>query len=274
MTCLSVDIRQKTYGNGCCAIENLALTAQSGEFVAVMGPSGAGKTTLLNLVAGLDRVMEGCITFSSGPALQGRPRTGFMFQEPRLMPWLTVQQNLALVLAPPSSPPLTTPLPELLTRVGVEGCADLYPGQLSGGMQRRVALLRAFIVEPELLLMDEPFQSLDAPTAQQLRTLLQDLWQRRHPTVLFVTHSLREALSLADRVLFFSPRPSRVILDIPIPLKGLRTIEDPSVQRLHESLLNQYPQLLGGCLSEPQASSASGVALAALKVPGDSLFFV
>lgn len=273
MTGLSVDIRKKTYGNGCCAIENLALTAQPGEFVAVMGPSGAGKTTLLNLVAGLDQVMEGCIAFSAGSALQGRPRTSFMFQEPRLMPWLTVQQNLALVLAPPSCPPLTTPLPELLTRVGLEGCADLYPGQLSGGMQRRVALLRAFIVEPELLLMDEPFQSLDAPTAQQLRTLLQDLWQRWHPTVLFVTHSLREALSLADRVLFFSPRPSRVILDIPIPLKGLRTIEDPSVQRLHESLLNQYPQLLGGCLSEPQASSASGVALAALKVPGDSLFF-
>jgi ABC-type nitrate/sulfonate/bicarbonate transport system ATPase subunit len=254
MTGLSVDIRKKTYGNGCCAIENLAFRAQPGEFVAVMGPSGAGKTTLLNLVAGLDRMMEGRITFQSGPSLQVRPRTGFMFQEPRLMPWLTVQQNLALVLAPPACPPLTTSLPELLTQVGLEGCGELYPSQLSGGMQRRVALLRAFIVEPELLLMDEPFQSLDAPTAQQLRTLLQDLWQRQHPTVLFVTHSLREALSLADRVLFFSPRPSRVILDIPIPLKGPRTIEDPSVQHLHASLLNQYPQLLGGCLSAPRPS--------------------
>lgn len=254
MTGLNVDIRKKTYGNGCRAIENLAFSVRPGEFVALMGPSGAGKTTLLNLVAGLDRVMEGCIGFQAGSNLQARPRTGFMFQEPRLMPWLTVQQNLALVLAPPSCPPLTMPLTALLARVGLEGCADLYPNQLSGGMQRRVALLRAFIVEPELLLMDEPFQSLDAPTAQQLRTLLQELWQRRNPTVLFVTHSLREALSLADRVLFVSSRPSRVILDIPNPLHGLRTIEDPSVQLLHASLLDQYPQLLGGCIVAPGAS--------------------
>lgn len=255
MTCLNVDIRRKTYGNGCSAIEHLAFGANSGEFIALMGPSGAGKTTLLNLVAGLDRVMDGSITFQPGSDSQVRPRTGFMFQEPRLLPWLTVLQNLALVLPACTAPRI--PLPELLTRVGLERCGQLYPCQLSGGMQRRVALLRAFIVEPELLLMDEPFQSLDAPTAQQLRTLLQDLWQRRSPTVLFVTHSLREALSLADRVLFFSPRPARIILDVPIPLKGLRTIDDPSVQHLHASLLNQYPQLLGGCMGASKSPRQS-----------------
>ena len=116
-------------------------------------------------------------------------------------------------------------------------------------MQRRVALLRAFIVEPDLLLMDEPFMSLDAPTAHQLRLLLQDLWQRNHPTVLFVTHSLREAISLADRILFLSGQPSRVILDLKIGLQHPRTIEDMAVQKLHESLLNQYPQLLGGLIA-------------------------
>ena len=113
-------------------------------------------------------------------------------------------------------------------------------------MQRRVALLRAFIVEPELLLMDEPFQSLDTPTANQLRILLQELWRRTRPTVLFVTHSLREALSLADRILFLSAQPSRVILDIPVNLPHPRSIDDLSVQKLHASLLDQYPQLLKG----------------------------
>jgi NitT/TauT family transport system ATP-binding protein len=122
----------------------------------------------------------------------------------------------------------------------------MFPNQLSGGMQRRVALLRSFIVTPELLLMDEPFQSLDAPTANQLIVLLQGLWQRTRPTVLFVTHNLREALCLADRILFLSARPSRIILDIPVNLKHPRTIENLSVQNLHKSLMNEYPRLLEG----------------------------
>jgi NitT/TauT family transport system ATP-binding protein len=113
-------------------------------------------------------------------------------------------------------------------------------------MQRRVALLRAFIVEPDLLLMDEPFQALDAPTAEQLRLLLQELWQRTGPTVLFVTHSLREAICLADRILFLSPRPSQVILELPIKLPHPRRIEDAAVHEFHEGLLRQYPDLLGG----------------------------
>ncbi|MEO6354814.1 MAG: ABC transporter ATP-binding protein [Burkholderiaceae bacterium] len=248
---LSVDIRSKAYPNGCCAIENLTFAAQSGEFVAIVGPSGAGKTTLLKLIAGLDREFDGSIAFHSEAAAQARPRIGFMFQEPRLMPWLTVQQNLELVLAPTARAHLrpSIPLQDLLAQVGLPDCAALFPGQLSGGMQRRVALLRAFIVEPDVLLMDEPFQSLDAPTADQLRILLHALWQRTRPTVLFVTHSLREALSLADRVLFLSARPSRVILDLPVDLQHPRTVEDVSVQQLHAALLGQYPQLLGGLIA-------------------------
>jgi len=259
MTFLSVDVRKKTYANGCCAIENLSFSAQAGEFVAIVGPSGAGKTSLLNLIAGLDQEMQGSIDCSLGPQRQGQPRISFMFQEPRLMPWLSVRQNLEMVITPEVQLKQRTPLPDLLALVGLPGCGDLFPGQLSGGMQRRVALLRAFIVEPDLLLMDEPFQSLDAPTAHQLRLLLQDLWQRTRPTVLFVTHSRREAISLADRILFLSGQPSKVILDLPVELQHPRTIEDSAVQKLHEHLLNQYPQLLGGQLASV-ASAKENVA--------------
>ena len=255
MTVLSVAIRKKIYANDCCAIENLKFTVQPGEFVAIVGPSGAGKTTLLNLIAGLDTEMEGSISFHTGQERRAHPRTSFMFQEPRLLPWLTVQQNLELVLAPQRRAHPATPVTDLLAQVGLTGCAALFPGQLSGGMQRRVALLRAFIIEPNLLLMDEPFQSLDAPTADQLRGLLQCLWQRTHPTVLFVTHSLREAISLADRILFLSGQPSRVILDLAVDLAHPRNIEDLSVQKLHESLMGQHPQLLAGQITPSQERS-------------------
>ena len=256
MTPLTVNIREKVYANGTCAIENLAFSARPGEFVAIVGPSGAGKTTLLKLIAGLDRQLDGAISYDAceraSQVQPASPRTGFMFQEPRLMPWLTVQQNLELVLAPQSDAQQTVPdsaqLQDLLAQVGLQHSGPLFPGQLSGGMQRRVALLRAFIIAPDLLLMDEPFQSLDAPTADQLRGLLQDLWQRTRPTVLFVTHSLREALSLADRILFLSARPSRIIYDYAVDLPRPRTIEDLNVQKLHESLLEQSPQLLEGLM--------------------------
>lgn len=249
MTLLTVDIRKKTYDNGCCAIEDLSFFAQAGEFIAIVGPSGAGKTTLLNLISGLDQDMEGMVSFHCGQTRPADRKIGFMFQEARLMPWLTVQKNLELVLTAPSRGHQKRSLQEWLTLVGLQGCGEMFPGQLSGGMQRRIALLRAFIVEPELLLMDEPFQALDAPTANQLRILLQELWISTSPTVLFVTHSLREALSLADRVLFLSTQPSKVILNIPVDLKHPRTIDDACVQHLHDSLLKQHPKLLGGTIS-------------------------
>lgn len=263
MIAISVDIRRKVYPNGTCAIENLSFSAQPGEFVAIVGPSGAGKTTLLKLIAGLDQQLAGTITFNTGdsanPTQAVGPRTGFMFQEPRLIPWLTVQQNLELVLAPQTHAQAAVPdiaqLQDMLAQVGLQQCGPMFPNQLSGGMQRRVALLRAFIITPDLLLMDEPFQSLDAPTADQLRGLLQDLWQRTRPTVLFVTHSLREALSLADRILFLSARPSGIIFDYAVNLPRPRTIEDVSVQQLHEALLKQSPQLLEGLMLTSQENT-------------------
>ena len=241
MNMLSITVRAKCYSNGSCAIENLSFSARPGEFVAIVGPSGAGKSTLLKIISGLDTNFDGQLDFV------GQARVGFMFQEPRLMPWLTVAQNLALVDASATG----SRLHQALERVGLGDCSQLFPRQLSGGMQRRVALLRAFLMEPQLLLMDEPFQSLDDPTAEQLRAQLLSLWQATKPTVLFVTHNLQEALSLADRVLFLSAGPARVVLDVPVNLPGPRGLDSTGVHRLGQQLLADYPDLLKGRLACP-----------------------
>jgi NitT/TauT family transport system ATP-binding protein len=233
---LSVAIQRKHFANGKCAIRDLNFTAHSGEFLAIVGPSGAGKTTLLKIISGLDAAFEGQLQLPS------EGKVGFMFQEPRLMPWLTVAQNLSLVDKTTSG----TKLAQSLAKVGLKDCADLFPNQLSGGMQRRVALLRAFSVAPQLLLMDEPFQSLDAPTADQLRAHLLELCQDTQPTVLFVTHNLQEALALADRVLFLSAGPSHIALDLPLDLPRPRGVDSPAVQSLAQQLLQRYPDLLKG----------------------------
>jgi ABC-type nitrate/sulfonate/bicarbonate transport system ATPase subunit len=261
MISLAINVHSKVYPNGVCAIRNLSFNARPGEFVAIVGPSGAGKTTLLSLIAGLDAEMDGDISINAAQSLQ-RPKVGFMFQEPRLMPWLTVQQNIELVLRPYANTRNAEEdrarLQSLLKLVGLKDFAHMFPSQLSAGMNRRVALLRAFIIEPDLLLMDEPFQSLDAPTAEQLRILLLDLWERTSPTVVFVTHSLHEAISLADRILFLSARPSRVILEYIVPLSRPRALDSASVQQIHHQLLSRHPQLLEGVVAPAQPSAMVG----------------
>jgi NitT/TauT family transport system ATP-binding protein len=134
---------------------------------------------------------------------------------------------------------------------------NAFPGSLSGGMQRRVALARAFVIDPVLLLMDEPFVSLDAPTATRLRNMLLNLWQRCNTTVLFVTHDLREALSLADRVCFLSGAPGQLVLDLPIDLPRPRSADDPRILALQTNLLQQHPELLAGLASSKSAEEAS-----------------
>lgn len=158
------------------------------------------------------------------------------------MPWLTVLQNLQLV-RPKAA---TDELEEMLHSVGLAHCAAQYPHQLSGGMQRRVALARAFITAPQLLLLDEPFQSLDAPTAEALRQQLLALWQRCGCTVVFVTHQLSEAVALADRVLFLSEGPSHLLHDLAVALPRPRNVDAPDVQALCQQLLSQQPDLLRG----------------------------
>jgi ABC-type nitrate/sulfonate/bicarbonate transport system ATPase subunit len=256
---LRVDIRRKVYpGRSHPALADLRFTAAAGEILAIVGPSGAGKSTLLNIVAGLDRAVDGQVEIGGAPASgNGQPavRIGMMFQSSRLMPWLTVLDNVRLVLG--WDPRSTAQAQALIRDVGLEEVERAYPGQLSGGMQRRVALARAFAVRPRLLLLDEPLVSLDAPTASRLRRHLLDLWQETRPTVLYVTHELREALAVADRVLFLSEGPGRVVLELPVDIPRPREPGDPAVGVLHDRVLATHPELLAGQTGDGPAPAAS-----------------
>jgi ABC-type nitrate/sulfonate/bicarbonate transport system ATPase subunit len=205
-------------------LKDVSFAVEPGSFVVITGPSGCGKSTLLNIVAGLDKEYEGSVDFGNGAS----PNVAYVFQSPRLLPWRTVYENIALVL-PPGDPRLAN-IPELLERVGLKDAATAYPEMISLGMQRRVALARAFILEPEFLLMDEPFVSLDDPTAQSLRELLVELWSRRPTTVLFVTHDRAEAVMLATRILRLSGGNASIVEDIPIPLSVADRLNRDKVQ--------------------------------------------
>ena len=253
MSTLDIKIARKSYSrigqDPFAALSDLQFKVNEGEFVSVVGPSGCGKTTLLNLIGGLDSDLDGSILVN-GVAPEDGPMTGHMFQTPRLMPWLTVRDNVCLVQDQPASN--GNRADELLVEMGLADFADAYPAHLSGGMRRRVALARAFLNEPSLLLLDEPFLSLDAPVANHLRQMLLDLCGRRSATVLFVTHDLREALYLADRVLFMSGGPGTIVLDLPVYLSRPREPESEDVERLRISLLKDNPQLRAGLVEKKE----------------------
>ena len=203
------------------------LTLRAGEFVALTGPSGAGKTTLLRMLAGLDQDWTGSIDLGPDPSI------GFMFQEPRLMPWLTALENLRLVCADADA------ARHMLVDVGLEDAANKYPNQLSGGMQRRVALARSMLGQPKLLLMDEPFASLDRSTAQQCRQILLNCWMQHKTTILFVTHDMEEALQLADRVLVLQGAPATIADDIAIDIDRPRAMDTEPAQQLLSRLVQR-----------------------------------
>jgi sulfonate transport system ATP-binding protein len=194
-------------------LNNIAIDIEPRSFVVITGPSGCGKSTLLNIIAGLDRDYEGEVV-TGGPDTE----VGFIFQSPRLLPWRTVRQNIELAL--PDGDPRVGRIDEMLRHVGLEGFASQYPERLSLGMQRRAALARGFITEPDVLLMDEPFVSLDDPTAQGLRELLIGLWNRRPTTVIFVTHDRAEAVMLGTRILRMSGANATITQDETVRLSA------------------------------------------------------
>jgi ABC-type nitrate/sulfonate/bicarbonate transport system ATPase subunit len=205
-----VHIKGKFYraasGGRLHVLGELSIALANGEVAAIVGPSGCGKTTLLRIIVGLDHDFEGGVT------LPAHGRLGVVFQEPRLLPWRTVEQNLRLV-APQAS---AAALDALFATLGLAEHRRHYPGELSLGLARRVALARAFAVEPELLVLDEPFVSLDAALAARLRAEIVELVSRRPVTTLLVTHDVEEAIGLADRVLLLSASPARLVGDFPI----------------------------------------------------------
>ncbi len=185
-------------------LKDISIDIEPRSFVVLTGPSGSGKSTLLNIVAGLDQDYEGEIDLG-GPDVN----VGYIFQSPRLLPWRTVGENIALAL--PDGDSRHDRIEEMLRHVGLEGFSSQYPERLSLGMQRRAALARGFITEPDVLLMDEPFVSLDDPTAQGLRELLIGLWNRRPTTVIFITHDRTEAVMLGTRILRLSGANATIV---------------------------------------------------------------
>jgi len=224
-------------------LQDVSFEVPSGAVVAVVGPNGSGKSTLLRVMAGLLPVDRGEVTIDGRPVTDVDPRVGLVFQEPRLLPWRKAIDNVAfpLELVGVSGYERRRRALALLDLVGVVAFAEAYPGQLSGGMRQRVAIARALARDPHVLLLDEPFSALDALTRERFDSELLELWQRTGSTVVVVTHSIPEAVFLADEVVVLSPRPGRVIARVPVDLPRPRTAgtyADPAFARIAATIRN------------------------------------
>ncbi len=211
-------------------VQGLELDVPENGFVALFGPSGCGKTTILNLLAGLDLDFDGEVKRLDDEGM------AYVFQEPRLLPWLTVEDNLKLVLKGKTDDDHL--IDQWLLEMGLADVRQVYANRLSLGMARRVALARAFIIHPVLLLMDEPFVSLDEPTALRLQHLLLDTLKAHPAAVVFVTHSLREAITLADQIVFLSPSPTKVLRSIDVKLSANERRDETAVEQFRQELLS------------------------------------
>ena len=209
------------------ALEAVSLLAEKGEFVAIVGPSGCGKSTLLKIVAGLLAPTRGTVRVNEQDVRGPAPSVGIVFQSPLLMPWRNVLKNVLVQIEMRGLPVAAyrRTAQELIDLVGLTEFQNAYPHELSGGMQQRVGLCRALVHDPDLLLMDEPFGALDALTREQMAIELQRIWLERRKTVLFITHSISEAVFLADRVLVMGPRPGRIVGEVRIGLERPRRID-------------------------------------------------
>jgi len=210
----------KTFPSGTVALAGLDLDVREGEFLSLLGPSGCGKSTALRIVAGLTEPTQGAVEWTAAAKTENENRLGFVFQEPTLMPWADVANNvlLPLKLKGVASEQAAKRVAAALDRVALQKFGAAYPRELSGGMRMRASIARALVTEPALLLMDEPFAALDALTRDDMQRLLADVWRTTRKTVIYVTHNVAEAVYLADRVVVMTPHPGTVKTEVPIRL--------------------------------------------------------
>jgi len=236
-------------GNQFVVLEDISLTVDEGKFVSIVGPSGCGKSTLLNVIAGIESYDGGTVTIHPKAGRAGsEPRIGYVFQSPRLLNWLTVENNIHFVLEAHNVPRRRWRelVAKNLEMVGLAGQERNYPLNLSGGMQQRVAIARALAIEPDILLMDEPFSHLDAITARKMRSDLMEILQRAKPTILFVTHDLAEAVFLSDNVYMMSTKPARIFKRVAIDVPRPRMPEDSTIIDLEKTLIREFFSVVEG----------------------------
>jgi NitT/TauT family transport system ATP-binding protein len=230
-------------------LDAVSLSVDEGKFVSIVGPSGCGKSTLLNIIAGIESYDSGSVTVSprAGTAAH-EPRVGYVFQSPRLLNWLTVQGNIEFVLEAQNFPRERWQdlVDKNLEMVGLGGQQRNYPLNLSGGMQQRVAIARALAIEPDILLMDEPFSHLDAITARKLRFDLMGILASARPTILFVTHDLAEAVFLSDRIYMMKTKPARIFKEVAVDFPRPRRPEDTAILDLEKTLVREFFSVLEG----------------------------
>jgi NitT/TauT family transport system ATP-binding protein len=238
----------QAHAAGLRALERVSFDVADQEFVCILGPSGCGKSTILNILSGLDSTFEGDIQVAGRPLGSGHGvRMAYVFQEPRLLPWLTVADNLRFALECEGIPRADwdARLTRYLGLVGLAGFERAYPHQLSGGMQQRASIARSFAVEPDVLLMDEPFSGLDEITARRLRQELLRIWNATHKTILFVTHNCFEATFLADRILLMTSRPGRVYEEVAVDLPRPRDYDDPHLFAVNAGIVRNFLKTIG-----------------------------
>jgi sulfonate transport system ATP-binding protein len=258
---LALDQVGKTYPNGVNALERFSAKIQLGEIVAIIGGSGCGKSTLLRAIAGLDRASSGSVTLDGTAITAPHEKIGIIFQEPRLLPWLSVAQNIGFGLFGLPPDVRRERIAAALERVGLADKADAWPRELSGGQAQRVAIARALVGRPEVLLLDEPFSALDAFTRRDLQDHLLDLWADTRPTLLLVTHDVDEAVVMADRVLVMRPRPGRLFQEIQINLGRPRDRGSPHFDAFKRRVLTALDRSLDRNIPDAEGEVRDGEAM-------------